>query len=114
VTVQEEKAEIEASAFRPNFEAFYRQELHSVIGLAYVLSGSRSGAEDLAQEAFLAALRHWSDVGRYEDPGGWVRRVVANRAVSSFRRRAAEARALAQPDRRRPPQRGPHRLLLDQ
>jgi RNA polymerase sigma-70 factor (ECF subfamily) len=29
----------------------------------------------------------------YED--GWVRRVVANRAVSSFRRGAAEARALA-------------------
>jgi RNA polymerase sigma factor (sigma-70 family) len=95
VTVQEERAEIEANAFRPSFEAFYRQELQSVIGLAYVLSGSRSGAEDLAQEAFLAALRHWNEVGMYQDPGGWVRRVVANRAVSSFRRRAAEAKALA-------------------
>lgn len=95
MTVQEETADTKANAFRSSFEAFYRQELQSVIGLAYVLSGSRSGAEDLAQEAFLAALRHWNDVGMYEYPGAWVRRAVANRAVSSFRRRAAEARALA-------------------
>ena len=37
------------------FEAFYERELNSVIGLAYALSGSRAAAEDLAQDAFLAA-----------------------------------------------------------
>lgn len=95
MTVHEETVATPASAFRPSFEAFYGRELQSVIGLAYVLSGSRSGAEDLAQEAFLAALKQWNDIGTYDDPGGWVRRVVANKAVSGFRRRAAEARALA-------------------
>lgn len=82
------------NAFRESFETFYRRERRSVIGLAYVLSGSRSGAEDLAQEAFLRALKAWDHIGGYDDPGAWVRRVVANQAVSSFRRRAAEARAL--------------------
>jgi len=82
------------NAFRESFETFYRRERRSVIGLAYVLSGSRSGAEDLAQEAFLRALKAWDRISGYDDPGAWVRRVVANQAVSGFRRRSAEARAL--------------------
>lgn len=93
-TDAERVASIEEAAFRESFEGFYRRELDAVVGLAYVLSGSRSGAEDLAQEAFLAAYRNWSRVGSFDDPGAWVRRVVSNRAVSRFRRRRAEARAL--------------------
>ena len=77
------------------FEDFYRREYVSVVGLAYALSGSRSGAEDLAQEAFLAAHRNWERIAGYEQPGAWVRRVVANLSVSAFRRTAAEAKALA-------------------
>jgi RNA polymerase sigma-70 factor, ECF subfamily len=77
------------------FEEFYSEEYPAVVGLAYALSGSRSGAEDLAQDAFLAAHRNWERIGRYEQPGAWVRRVVANLSVSVFRRRVAEARALA-------------------
>jgi RNA polymerase sigma-70 factor, ECF subfamily len=77
------------------FEDFYGREYLAVVGLAYALSGSRSGAEDLAQEAFLAAHRDWDRIGAYERPEAWVRRVVANLSVSTFRRRAAEAKALA-------------------
>lgn len=80
--------------FRETFENFYRRERRSVIGLAYVLSGSRSGAEDLAQDAFLRALKMWDRISAYDDPGAWVRRVVANQAVSGLRRRSAEVRAL--------------------
>jgi len=39
------------------FESFYSREYRKVVALAYALSGSRIGAEDLAQEAFIAALR---------------------------------------------------------
>lgn len=78
-----------------SFETFYERELRSVIGLAYALSGSRSAAEDLAQEAFLAAHKSWGKVGRYEKPEAWVRRVVANLSVSRFRRSVREARAMA-------------------
>lgn len=77
-----------------DFEVFYRRDFRAVVGLAYALSGSRWAAEDLAQEAFLAAHRQWSRIGTYEAPGAWVRRVVANMAVSAFRRKAAETRAI--------------------
>ncbi len=84
-----------ADARPESFEDFYVREFPAVVGLAYALSGSRWGAEDLAQDAFLAAHREWERIGSYEHPGAWVRRVVANLSVSTFRRRATEARALA-------------------
>ncbi len=78
-----------------NFEQFYRSEYRPVVGLAFALSGSRVAAEDIAQDAFLAAHRSWEQVGRYEHPGAWVRRVVANLSASFFRTKAREAKALA-------------------
>lgn len=78
-----------------DFDAFYQREFRSVVALAYALSGSRIAAEDLAQEAFIAAHQQWDRVGRYEAPGAWVRRVVSNKSVSLFRKRTSEAKALA-------------------
>jgi RNA polymerase sigma-70 factor (ECF subfamily) len=77
------------------FEDFYMREFFAVVGLAYALSGSRWAAEDLAQEAFIAAHRDWERISTYDRPGAWVRRVVANLSVSAFRRRVTEAKALA-------------------
>lgn len=79
----------------PAFEVFYRIEYRRVVGLAYALSGSRLAAEDLAQEGFIAAHKRWDTIGLYDEPGAWVRRVVANLSVSRFRRLAREAKALA-------------------
>lgn len=76
------------------FEAFFRREYRPVLGLAVVLSGSVSVAEDLTQDAFLATFREWDRVREFENPGAWVRRIVANRSVSRFRRSVVEARAL--------------------
>ncbi|MEX1126154.1 MAG: SigE family RNA polymerase sigma factor [Acidimicrobiia bacterium] len=76
------------------FESFYDREYRKVVALAYALSGSRSGAEDLAQEAFIAAHQRWDRIGGYDKPGAWVRRVVANMAISAFRRKTAERKAL--------------------
>lgn len=86
--------ELDFDGFRESFDSFYRREVRSVVGLAYVLSGSRSGAEDLAHEGFVAAYRQWERISSLDDPGAWVRRVVANRSVSGFRRRKAEVKAL--------------------
>ena len=74
-----------------SFEQFYERELRSVIGLAYALSGSRSAAEDLAQDAFVAAHRNWEKISQYDKPEAWVRRVVANLSVSRFRKGISEA-----------------------
>jgi RNA polymerase sigma factor (sigma-70 family) len=84
------------------FEAFYRRELPSLIAFAGVLSGSAS-ADDIAQEAMLAAYRRWDDVSRLDVPAAWVRRVCANRAISTLRRRAVEARAVLRLGGRREP-----------
>lgn len=78
-----------------SFADFYRREWRPVVGLGYVLTGNRWVAEELAQEAFLAAARQWNRVSRMDKPAGWVRRVVTNRSVSWFRRLGAERRALA-------------------
>lgn len=77
-----------------SFDAFYRREIRRLVGLAYALSGSRFVADDIAQEAMLAAYRKWDEVGRLESPSGWVRRVVSNQAASTVRRRIAEAKGL--------------------
>jgi RNA polymerase sigma-70 factor (ECF subfamily) len=74
------------------FEAFYAAEYPSVVRLAAALCGRRDLAEEVAQDAFLAAHQRWSSVGAYEQPGAWVRRVALNRSLSSLRRRATEAR----------------------
>jgi len=78
-----------------SFEDFYEHEYRAVVGLAYVLSGAAGAAEDIAQEAFIAAHRSWDRISRYDQPGAWVRRVASNIAASTVRRRFAEARALA-------------------
>ena len=80
---------------RADFDAFFVRERPAVIRLAYALSGNRWVAEDLAQDAFLAAHRGWARICTYDDPGAWVRRVVVNLAISAFRRRVSETKALA-------------------
>jgi RNA polymerase sigma-70 factor (ECF subfamily) len=84
-----------------DFDAFCRRQYASVASLAYVLTGSWTAAEDLTQDAFFAAFRGWEQVHRYERPEAWVRRVVANRAVSWWRRIGSEARALTRLQGRR-------------
>jgi RNA polymerase sigma-70 factor (ECF subfamily) len=87
--------EPEAVWLRGRFESLYLEEYPKVVALAYALSGSHMGAEDIAQEAFLRAYRDWERVGSYEHQAAWVRRVAANLATSGLRRRLVEARALA-------------------
>ena len=94
MVVTQEEPVLPAVSFREDFESFYARERRPVVGLAFVLSGSRSGAEDLAQDAFLTAYKKWDTIGTYDNPGAWVRRVVSNNSVSSIRRRTAEAKAL--------------------
>ena len=95
MTLHAEEPQTVALGAVESFEDFYAREFKQVVALAYVLSGSRTAAEDLAQEAFLAAHRRWNEVGKLARRDAWVRRVVANLSASRFRRRFVEARALA-------------------
>lgn len=65
-----------------------------MVAIARALVAERSQAEDLVQESFISAHRHWGKVGTYDQPRLWVRRVLINRATSLRRRLGSEWRAM--------------------
>jgi RNA polymerase sigma-70 factor (ECF subfamily) len=65
------------------FEVFYARQYRGVMAFAYALTGNRSQAEDLTQEAFLSAFVSWSSI---QEPDAWVRTVVSNKAMTWWRR----------------------------
>lgn len=77
-------------AAKPSFSAFYRANFPRAVALAHALAGARR-AEDVAQDALVAAYRKWDEL---EQPEHWLRRVIANRSRSALRRAYAEAKAL--------------------
>ncbi len=82
----DDRAPARGGTGRPaGFDEMYEAEWRAVVALGWTLTGSRSAAEELAQDAFLDAYRRWDHVGRLDRPGAWVRRAVANRAVSHRR-----------------------------
>lgn len=78
-----------------SFDAVFRADHRAVVAIAWALTGSRGVAEEVTQEAFLRAHLRWSRIGRYDNPGAWVRRTAINLALSDRRRRSAERRAIA-------------------
>lgn len=83
------------------FDGFYQREYRLLVAMAHALTGSRDHAEDVAQEAMLAAFRRWDEVSRMDAPHAWVRRVCSNLSVSFIRRRMVEARGLVALRKRR-------------
>ena len=75
------------------FESFMAREYGRVLAFARAITGGWAEAEDLTQEAFLAAYRRWADISTYERPDAFVRRVIANKQVSGLRRRVREVAA---------------------
>jgi RNA polymerase sigma factor (sigma-70 family) len=49
-------------------------------------------AEDLAQEALVAALQRWPETGIPDSPGAWLMTVAKNRATDELRRRKMQER----------------------
>jgi RNA polymerase sigma-70 factor (ECF subfamily) len=84
-----------ARALSVDFDVFYRSEYAGALQFAYVLTGRLPIAEELTQDAFLAAYGHWDRVGAQPDPGAWVRRAIAHASTSWWRRRSTELRLLA-------------------
>jgi RNA polymerase sigma-70 factor (ECF subfamily) len=81
------------AAYSDTFDSFYRAAYGRVVALAHSMTGDRHLAEEIAQEAFIAAHRNWDKVRRLERPDLWVRRVAINRCTSTFRRKLIEWRS---------------------
>ena len=73
-------------------EAVWRIESARVIASLTRLTRDVGLAEDLAQEALLAALEQWPQTGVPENPGAWLTATAKRRAIDLFRRNAVAAR----------------------
>jgi RNA polymerase sigma-70 factor, ECF subfamily len=75
-----------------SFVEFYETEYRAVLAFAASLCRDRHAAEDLTQDAFIAAERRWGALKQFDRPDLWVRRAVANRSASRWWRLATDAR----------------------
>jgi RNA polymerase sigma factor (sigma-70 family) len=67
-------------------EAVWRIESARLIAALARMTGDVGLAEDLAQDALLAALERWPQSGVPENPGAWLMATAKNRAVDLARR----------------------------
>ena len=70
----------------PTIEQLYRDEHAPVLRYLQRLVDSRETAEDLVQETFVKALRHW-DQRTGASARGWLFRIARNTAFDYLRRR---------------------------
>ena len=68
-------------------ERLYRAHWPRAYRAAYLVVHDAAGAEDIAQEAFLAAVRALDRFDRHRPFGPWLHRIVVNRAIDWARAR---------------------------
>src|SRR5213596_2248123 len=71
-----------------DLEALFREHWPRAYRAAYLVVHDAAAAEDIAQEAFLAALRALDRFDRRRPFGPWLHRIVVNRAIDWARARA--------------------------
>jgi RNA polymerase sigma-70 factor (ECF subfamily) len=69
-------------------EALFRHHWPRAYRAAYLVVHDAAAAEDIAQEAFLAAIRNLDRFDRRRPFGAWLHRIVVNRAIDWARARA--------------------------
>ena len=78
------------------FEVIYERHSAAAFSLAYRMMGTRSGAEDVTQDAFLSM---WRSGARYDPARGsvrtWVLGIVHHRAIDALRRATVHNRRRA-------------------
>jgi RNA polymerase sigma-70 factor (ECF subfamily) len=78
------------------FEVVYERHASAAFSLAYRIVGTRNGAEDVTQDAFLNV---WRSGGRYERTRGsvrtWVLGIVHHRSIDHLRRATVHDRRRA-------------------
>lgn len=76
------------------FEDIFRESYPRLVGQLFVVTTSRTEAEEVVQEAFARLWAQWSRVREYENIESWVRRVALNFAISRWRRSTRHERLL--------------------
>jgi RNA polymerase sigma factor, sigma-70 family len=87
---------VSTDAARRTVEAVWRREAARLIaGLTRVVRDVGL-AEDLAQDAMVAALEQWPESGVPDNPGAWLMAVARRRGVDTIRRRVTLERKVEQ------------------
>jgi len=73
-------------------EAVWRIESAKVIAHVARVVRDVGLAEELAQDALVAALEHWTETGVPDNPGAWLMTTAKNRALDHLRQQALHAR----------------------
>jgi RNA polymerase sigma factor (sigma-70 family) len=76
------------SAVHERIAAIWRLESAAVVAAVARRVRDLGVAEDIAQDALVAALEHWPVDGMPDKPGAWLMRVALNRAIDHLRQRA--------------------------
>jgi RNA polymerase sigma-70 factor (ECF subfamily) len=71
-----------------DLDALFRHHWPKAYRAAYLVVHDSGAAEDIAQEAFLAAVRRLDRFDRRRPFGPWLHRIVVNRAIDWSRARA--------------------------
>jgi len=75
----------------PDLEALFREHWPRAYRAAYLVVHDGAAAEDIAQEAFLAAIRALDRFDRRRPFGPWLHRIVVNRSIDWARARTLRA-----------------------
>ncbi len=70
-----------------SIEAVWRIERPRLVAALARLTRDLSAAEELAQDALVAALERWPEAGVPDSPGGWLMATARRRAIDLLRRR---------------------------
>jgi RNA polymerase sigma-70 factor, ECF subfamily len=90
---REERAAVRAAqaGSAAGLEALYLDHWPRAYRAAYLVVHDAAAAEDIAQEAFLAAVRALDRFDRRRPFGPWLHRIVVNRAIDWARARSLRA-----------------------
>ncbi len=77
---------------RRAIDAVWRIESARLIAALARMTGDVGIAEDLAQDALVAALEQWPGSGVPDNPGAWLMTTAKNRAIDRLRRGEMAAR----------------------
>ena len=69
-----------------DFSTYVAARGEALLRLAYVLTGNRTDAQDVVQDALSRALPRWDRIRAVDDVDAYVRRMVVNAHVSWWRR----------------------------
>ena len=86
ISVHELASTDEAEPVALSFEDFFELERDRLCDLMTLVTGDRSDAEEIAQDAFVAMWERWDRVQDIDNPAGYLHRTAMNAFRKRYRR----------------------------